>query len=479
MSNEIVGKLSAFHVFEGLQDGLSHFSGPSRVAIIYTLSPDAPMRIYDPQKLLRGHEPKLRELYLDSRDWQKNTSRTRGMSRFNQPISEANLQLAGLISTGGKSRSIFYQMWFTEHHPDICNIGPTERWLEHAVWMLSQEVGSQHTEYTGASSYVVREYAPHAVRDFLVDELNRRIGMDVQIRIYPILDAILGISQTMEEGVLPRGELVFVEPGEVDHLNFVARFPLHECPHLKNVKHVRKLLQAVEHSTRKLISDGRMILGIASGEGIGRIRLVADFRGRHGFIRLADNLVCSFSYGNFHSSTRRAKLVQLEEILLETSLEPSSHRHDLFKIVSYLVHYAEDQKFGCTLVVDTNPEPLIIAGQHLEFPLDLTQSQLLELTRSLARMDGALHIGGDLQLHGFACILDGHAVPGEDRSRGARFNSALRFTAEQPHVVVVVVSADRPVSVIQEGVELSAKCDWEPISSLLPSPPTLADWLRG
>lgn len=479
MPNEITGKLSALHIFEGLQDGLSHFSGPSRVAILYALNPAAPLRIYDPQKLLRGHEPKLKELYIDSSKWREEASRTRNMSRYSQPISEPNLQLAGLISTGGKSRSMFYQMWFTEHHPDMCHIGPTERWLEHAVWLLSQEIGRQNNEYTGASSYVVREYAPHAVRDFIVDELNRRIGMDVQIRIYPILDAVTGISQTMEEGELPWGKLVFVEPGEVDQLDFVARFPLHECPPLINFKHVRKLLQAVEHSACKLISNGRMILGISAGDKIGRARLVAEFKGRHGFIHLDDHPVCSFSYGNFHSSTRRARLVQLEEILLETPLEPASRQHDLFKIVSSLVHHAEDQKFGCTLVVDTNPEPLMIAGQHLETPLKLTESHLLDLTKSLARMDGALHIRGDLQLHGFACILDGHAVPGENRSRGARFNSALRFTAEHSNVVVVVVSADRPVSVIQEGAELSARCEWAPISSLLPSPPLLADWLEG
>ena len=56
---------------EGLRDGLTHFSGPSRTAVIYAIKPGDPMYIYDPQRLLTGHEPKLKELYVDSDAWQK------------------------------------------------------------------------------------------------------------------------------------------------------------------------------------------------------------------------------------------------------------------------------------------------------------------------------------------------------------------------------------------------------------------------
>ena len=39
--------------------------------------PDDPIRVYDPQDLLRGHEPMLKELYVDSAEWRvkaKNTT---------------------------------------------------------------------------------------------------------------------------------------------------------------------------------------------------------------------------------------------------------------------------------------------------------------------------------------------------------------------------------------------------------------------
>ena len=58
-------------VAEGLRDGLSHFSGPSRTALIYAQDSRGPIRIFDPQNLLRGHEPKFQELYLDSDVWRR------------------------------------------------------------------------------------------------------------------------------------------------------------------------------------------------------------------------------------------------------------------------------------------------------------------------------------------------------------------------------------------------------------------------
>ncbi|OQY06623.1 MAG: hypothetical protein B6I22_04820 [Desulfobacteraceae bacterium 4572_123] len=104
--------------------------------------------------------------------------------------------------------------------------------------------------------------------------------------------------------------------------------------------------------------------------------------------------------------------------------------------------------------MDLTGQPVAISGQKLEQPLDLQEPKLLDLTNSLSKIDGALHIATDLNLHGFACLLDGRSISMEDRSRGARHNSALRFTAEHDHIMVVVVSSDRLVSIIKEGVEL-------------------------
>ena len=460
---------------DGLCDGLSHFSHPTRAAVIYAIEPADPIRVYDPQNLLLGHELRFKELYLDSEQWRTDAPDSGRLQEHGHINPEKNIGLAGLISFGGRSRSLFYQMWFAEHHPDMCSVVPVERWLEYAAYRLSHDLGSDPEWYTAISGNFLREYATHAVRDCIVDEMNRVLGWDTHVRVYPILDAILGISRTREEGSWARGELMFVEPSAISNLDMVAEFPEAERPALENFKHVRKLLLAVENSERKLVSDGRSIVGIANGD-LPEFSLIADFRGGPGFLKLNGTLICSFFDGNFKATLRRAKLVQVEELLLESKLD-SEKSGELFRIVADIVHSAETHKHGATLVIDLNKKPVEISGQSLVDPPDLRNPESLALAKSLAHVDGALHLGADLRLHGFACLLDGRSIATEDRARGARYNSALRFTADNPGLLVVVVSSDRPVSIIMEGVELNAQCALEIAPTCLAVPPTLAEWL--
>jgi hypothetical protein len=467
---------SVFYVHEGLCDGLSHFSGPSRAALVYAETKEDPPRIYDPQRLLEGHEPMLEKHFLRSDAWRKSIPDIHQTRIFGQIFPEKNMQLAGLICCGGRTRSIFYQMWFTEQHPTICSTGPTRKWLEHAVCLLTQDYANEDWFLTRNSQYVLREYATHAVQDYIREELDKKFGLDSRIEVYPILDAVLGISKTREEGAWPRGTLVFIDPSMIPEVSFLVRFPYPEKLKIGNFKHVRKLILAVENSDCRLVSDGQRIIGVASGL-MPKCRITAEFRGGYGFLRFSGELVCSFSDGSFHSSNRRPNLVQLEETLLESSLEPSN-KDQLFKIVSGIVRKAGEQRHGASIVVDLNQNPLSISGQQLEKPIDLREERMLDLAKSLSKVDGALHIGADLNLHGFACLLDGRSVRNENRARGARFNSALRFTAEHENIVVVVVSADRPVSVFQGGIDLTAKQEWEPLTPLIALPLTLEDWLR-
>jgi len=466
---------SIFHIHDGLCDGLSHFSGLSRAALIYAEKSDDPPRLYDPQNLLEGWESLIERIYLKSGEWRKHNPDVIKMRLFGQTVPEKGLDLAGLLSRGGRAKPVFYQMWFTEEHPTMCSRGPTERWLEHAACLLAHDWSNEEWFYTRNSSYVIREYATHAIRDYIRDRLDLKFGLDTRIEVYPILDAVLSISKTREEGAWPRGILVFVDPAMIEAVPFMVKFPNPEKLRLTNYKHVRKLILAVEDSDRRLISDGRKIFGVSRGR-LPDCRITADFRGGHGFLRFSGSLVCSFSDGNFHSSNRKPSLVHFEELLLGLPLE--GHKRDaLFNIAASIVESAGEQRHGATLVIDLNPDPIAISGQQLEHPVDLTNDTMLDLAKSLSKVDGALHIGADLHLHGFACLLDGRSVPGENRARGARFNPALRFTTDHDNIIVIVVSSDRPVSVIRRGVDLSARPGWEPLTQLLVQPPTLEEWV--
>ena len=475
-SNHFIEKIVS-EILAGIRDGLGKFSGPSRVAVIYQLSVDDEFYICDPESLLRGHESKIRSTYFNS----SCNSITIGHQLVNKPYSRINpvedLMLDGIISYGGHSASLFYQMWFTDHHPELLATAPTERWLEHAVLRFSHDAANTAELYTGISGKFLREYGTHAVNDQLQNEQLRISSGISKLDINRILDAVLGISKTREEQQSPHGELVFIDPTYVDSIDFLALFSHEERPVLDNFKHVRKLLLSVQNFHYKLVSDGHHILGVARGR-IECFTISADFRGLFGFLKVHGQTICSFADGAYSSRAHQAKLFEVEELLLDYEIDDGTVRNSLFHIVSSIVHYAETERFGCALVLDLN-EPLVsIAGQNLEQPLDLERSNLLDLACDLARVDGALQIGLDRHLHRFACLLDGSAISGEDRSRGARYNSALRFTAMHSKTLIVVVSSDRPVSVIHDGLEHSSSCALHLTGTETVAPQLLAHWLE-
>ena len=170
--------------------------------------------------------------------------------------------------------------------------------------------------------------------------------------------------------------------------------------------------------------------------------------------------------------------MEVEEALFEAESVNTDTTHKLFQIIKTLVHNAERSCHGCTLVLDLNSPPLKIPGQTFHTPIALSKKNILALAASFSAVDGALHIGKDCHLHGFSCLLDGLTIPGEDLARGARYNSALRFSKEHKHVIVIVVSSDRPVSVIRNGIEVNGQCAWHAPKSCVFHPVPLTDWLH-
>lgn len=473
MSTDLLFRKSLSHIFDGLHAGLCRFSGPSRVAVVYALHAAGPVFVHDPQDLLRGHEPKIRTL-ADTASWP--TCKT--MREYDGFTPCADLQLSGVISFGAQAPHLPFQMWFTDHHPDICSVLPTQRWLEQACRLMVQSMQSQACSVENAG-LILQDFAVHAVRDAIVDERNRSIGMDSRLRVYTVLAAILEISKTREEGRLPVGEMAFVEPGSIDSIHYMAQFNPHERPLLQDSKHVRKLLQAVEGTRHRLVCDGSHIIGIGAGR-LPDYSIYAEFLGQYGFVTLQDSKVCSFADGNLQSSNREPVLVALEEALVEMRWPPN-HIYGIMHMVLEIVKSAQAHRHGCALILDYGSPLADTSGQRLTSPLNLRRLAELDLAKTLARVDGALHIDiRTLRLVAFATLMDGKAVPAENRARGARYNSALRFSAEHPDLFVVVVSSDRPISIIQHGAELSSRCEWHaPQEHALAHPPTLEQWVPG
>jgi hypothetical protein len=193
---------------------------------------------------------------------------------------------------------------------------------------------------------------------------------------------------------------------------------------------------------------------------------------------LGTEKIASFFDGSFHSTTREAKMVELEELLLDSDLDTEKSTL-LFQLVSHLVHSAGAGRYGCTLVIDLNDPPASLSGHVLDPSLTLLDPKNLRLACSLLKIDGAIHITSDLCIHGFGCLLDGKSISWENMARGARYNSALRFSADHTRVIVVVVSADRPVSIIYNGIEINAFSHWRPVYQYTPEPVDMKKYLNG
>lgn len=477
MNQSSYKKICIANILNGVSDGLYKFSQPSRVALAFAPKPEDKLQVFDPQDLLNGHESKLREMFIAREaQWRKRVQKLIDGQPRGYMVAEEDLSMSGLISFSGASSEFFYQSWFTEHHPDMCSIRPTEKWLEQAATLLANDYNSLNTPIN-SSDYVVKNYGLQAIADYLVDEWSQHLGFDTRIPVPSLLNHILSISKTREEGSWARGVLFFTDPVNIGGIDFLTKLQRHERPLISNIKHIRKLLISVERSDRKLVSDGSTIIGITESD-VPEYAIAADFRGDYGFLRLGDKKVASFSDGNFYSSTREARMVELEELLLDTGMD-TELAGTLFNLISGLVHQAGHARHGATLVVDLNPSPVELSGHVLDPPLSLLEPKNYELAGALMQIDGAVHFTADNMINGFACLLDGKTISWENMARGARYNSALRFSAATPGVIVVVVSSDRPVSIIYNGIELNAYCRWKPVYQYLPEIITINDYLNG
>ena len=477
MSEIFYQTLCISNILKGVEEGLSKYSNPSRVALVFAAAEDDPVKIFDPQNILKGHESKLKEIFYDNRDdWRKSVKDKIDCQPRGLIVPDNELSLSGLISYAGCSSNFFYQRWFTDHHPDMCSIHPTTRWLEQATCLLVHDYNSK-TSAINSSDYVLKNYSLQAIADYIVDQREENLGFDSKILIPPILNYILNISKIREEGAWARGTLFFTDPQRLEEIPFITKIQKNERPVISNIKHIRKLLVAVENSQRKLVSDGCTIIGVTDYD-IPDFAITADFRGDHGFLRLGDKKIASFFDGSFHSTTREAKMVELEELLMDSNLD-TEQATLLFQVASNLVNSAAKGRHGCTLVIDLNNIPVHLSGHVLDPPLTLMETKNLQFTCSLLKIDGAVHITSDLYIHGFGCLLDGKAINWENMARGARYNSALRFSADHSHIIVVVVSSDRPVSIIYNGIELNAYSLWRPIYQYTPEPVSLEKYLNG
>lgn len=115
-----------------------------------------------------------------------------------------------------------------------------------------------------------------------------------------------------------------------------------------------------------------------------------------------------------------------------------------------LVKEAEREQHGTMLLIAENAESEAqrLSNQSTQItPMDLTPS----IPKNLTSIDGAIILDPDSTCFAIGAILDGMATQDGDPSRGARYNTALRYvgTSDTP-CLAIVVSEDGGINFIPD-----------------------------
>ena len=282
-----------------------------------------------------------------------------------------------------------------------------------------------------------------AGRTFL-DTPAQALGLDPgPAQLFTTCNTISSLRYEGAEGV---GKLLLARRG---HPNLEEVFAL-TCPTpLTDYRAVRKLLEMASHDVH-LLADGENVYAL--GRQVGQYDatredlFVINFMTHYAWeLQHASHVLMRSNYGLpglprprlSRSSFRRdlkltfglsdtAKVEKLWDVVLEASRQKHG---TLLVITTEALAEADRLKLQCTLVEPVPLTPLI--------------------TRLVTSIDGAVLLDPEGYCYSIGVILDGRASGRGDSTRGARYNSALRYVESSPHpCLAVVVSEDGMVDVI-------------------------------
>jgi hypothetical protein len=466
--------IAAFDALRGTWEGLSEFlCRPTRVALVFAEKENDPLRVFDYHGLLKENKSSISAFFSSRNNWCSTHTITGSPFHIADNLSTQALNIP--CSVAMHSDPMFYQCWIAEQTENVCNIEVVNRWLWSAAWILSHDLA--WIRYTGAAPETtedsLRHHSRQAVRRHIGGVINSRLRRDPRINVLKVLDSILGLSLMVEEGRKASGRICFVESDTLDESWLTAAFPLNERPTLNDYKHLCKLMPLSVLDDSCLVADSEKVIGVGLFDDFAENTIVAEFRGGGGTITMTEGEVCSFSNGHLYGIRRKPCFDNLLKALESARVE-ESYRATLCKVIASIATQAVEHEHGCLLVIDDQKQT---KGHRLSVPLDLTNSKNIDLSCQMSIVDGALMIEPPCSLVSFGTILSGDTDEKEDPSRGARFNSAIRYTSSHPKSVAVVASEDGRVSIVFDGSEYGAVQHQTVVKEINTKPSLLNEWL--
>lgn len=290
------------------------------------------------------------------------------------------------------------------------------------------------------------------------DELLRESGKQFMYSIsqagknfyglHGLYDACNSIASLKYEGAEGLGKIIIAKK---DHPNVRLTLQLQEPIRVRDFRKVRKFLE-LSNDNALIISDSELIYGL--GEQTGKYNpkdeslFVINFISHFKWEVLHDNnsmMVVEYKQPNLPKERMdRVKFYSdLKRIFKDID---KSQLDDLWDITSA----ATKQKHGTMLVITDNAkvEATRLGKQSFSLkPLKLTVGVVEQITS----IDGSVLLDKDSICYAIGVILDGLATDKGDSSRGARFNSAVRYYehfGKNHPTVIVIISEDGMINLI-------------------------------
>lgn len=290
------------------------------------------------------------------------------------------------------------------------------------------------------------------------DELLRESGKQFMYSIsqagenfyglHGLYDACNTISSLKYEGAEGLGKMIIAKK---DHPNIRLTLQLKEPIKVSDYRKVRKFLE-LSNENALIISDSALIYGL--GEQTGKYNPKSESV-------YVINFISHFKWEVLHDSNSMMIVEYRQPNLPKDRMDRIKFYSDLkriFKDVDKnqldnlwdITAEATKQKHGTMLVISDNAkgEAERLGKQSFALnPLKLTSNIVQQITS----IDGAVLIDKDGFCYALGVILDGLATDKGDSSRGARFNSAIRyyehFGTEHP-TVLVIISEDGMINLV-------------------------------
>ena len=266
--------------------------------------------------------------------------------------------------------------------------------------------------------------------------------------LHGFFEACNAISSLKYEGVEGLGRIVV---SRKDHPNVHIEMALTVPVPIRDYRAVRKLLE-ISSGGLSLLTDSAEIYGLGgmkdTYDATTEELFTIEFRQHH------DWELC-------HDNRRLMRVVYGQPRLPKGGIDKALFENTLDRIFNGIsaegktqlwtaVREAAKQKHGTMVVISKGAatEAVRLINQST-----LIKSRILsvDLVRKVTAIDGALLLDPIGVCHAIGVILDGLASKNGDPSRGARYNSAIRYVESSPSpCMAVVVSADATINFVPD-----------------------------